>query len=491
MQITREFSPAASRREDVPTFDPMRRALRPALLVLIAAAAVAVGWTGFIASDDHMYYLGALQWINDPPFAGVDHWTTRYPVVLTLAAAVLSFGGGPLAMSATSLFWYAAFVAAGAQLTRRIAGSEAAWIAALFLATMPVVATAASIVNCDLPEATFLLVGASLLVSGLGRQPQPMLSVAAGICFGLAVLSRETALLALSAMAVFLILGRPAPRPTILWAAVGGALVMLADLLFQWAMTGDPFRRYDLAINHDPDLSRAGAAEGNLLVHPALDPVLVLFFNNEFALLFWIAAAAILFGFYRRLRADQRAQILLIGGLALASFVMIALLSMKLVLNPRYFTYMSAVAAIVSAIWLVRLSPAARNAVLFGAIAANFLMLSLQNPHPQWPSQALVAAAAAHPEAIISADGSTVARADLPLKWAMLNNVRSGGSELQLVQADAVAGQEVLERYPAPPRPLGRLLMQLQVDRFVPGAVQAKLFSTGPELVLVRSKPQG
>jgi hypothetical protein len=34
----------------------------PLAIALVASLSVAAGWTGFIASDDELYYGGALQW---------------------------------------------------------------------------------------------------------------------------------------------------------------------------------------------------------------------------------------------------------------------------------------------------------------------------------------------------------------------------------------------------------------------------------------------
>ncbi|MGF1549976.1 MAG: hypothetical protein ACFBQW_05520, partial [Sphingomonadaceae bacterium] len=97
---------------------PLGAGALPRLLLLaaLAALAVAVGWTGFIASDDANYYIAARHWLEAPPFAGEDHWGTRFPLVLTLAAALALLGDGPLALAAAALLWQLAFLAAGAAL---------------------------------------------------------------------------------------------------------------------------------------------------------------------------------------------------------------------------------------------------------------------------------------------------------------------------------------------------------------------------------------
>jgi hypothetical protein len=246
--------------------------------------------------------------------------------------------------------------------------------------------------------------------------------------------------------------------------------------LFQWAMTGDPLHRYALAFNHDSTLDRAANEEGNLLVHPALDPLLVLLANNEFALLFWLAIPAALALRKGGMGWRRFAPVAAMGA---ASFVLVALLSHKLVLNPRYFTPTATAAAILVAAWLARM-PARRAAAIGGAaLLLNLAMLSLQNNHPRWPSEALAAAAADDPSRLIAADADTMFRARQRLNWAGLGNV-GADAPLLLVPADRAEGREVVGRYPAPDRPAGQLLALagLRISRL----------RTGPDMVLVRAR---
>jgi hypothetical protein len=159
--------------------------------------------------------------------------------------------------------------------------------------------------------------------------------------------------------------------------------------------------------------------------------------------------------------------------------VLVALLSHKLVLNPRYFTPTATAAAILVAAWLARM-PARRAAAIGGAaLLLNLAMLSLQNNHPRWSSEALAAAAADDPSRLIAADADTMFRARQRLNWAGLGNVRAD-APLLLVPADRAEGREVVGRYPAPDRPAGQLLALagLRISRL----------RTGPDMVLVRAR---
>jgi len=447
----------------------------PALLLIVAAAAAAAGWTGFIASDDELYYEGALRWANGEAFPGDNHWTTRFPLVLTLAAAIKLVGPTVMALHLAAAFWFAIFVAMGTLLAARIAGERGGWFAGLLLASMPLNAIGASIVNCDLPEATFLMLGAWLLIGEIG-QPRLGRCVLAGAAFGLAMLCRETAVLALSGLGILFLVGRPLPRWALLAAGGGAALVLAGEAAFQWATTGDALHRYTLAFNHDSTLDRAANEEGNFLLHPVIDPLLVLLVNNEFALLFWLALPA---SFALRAAGFDWRRFAPVLAMGLASFVLVAALSTKLVLNPRYFTPTALAAAILVGAWLATM-PVRRAVLLAGLmVALNLAMLTLQNNHPRWPSEALAEAAAAEPQRAVTSDPDTVRRARQRLDWAGLANVRPEAPYL-LVPARETGGRAVVAELPAPWRPAGAIAAAfgLEIERL----------KAGEDMALVRTR---
>jgi hypothetical protein len=351
---------------------------------------------------------------------------------------------------------------------------------------MPLVATSGSVANCDLPEMFFLLLGLLVLT---GPRLRPKRALAAGVSFGFAILCRETAVLALAGLAIPFIFGRPISRPIWLIVAAGAALVIGAEMLFQAIVSGDPLHRYQLALNHDSTISRAANEEGNLLVHPLLDPLLVLFANNEFGLLFPLAVVALFTGAGRTWPSGQREPWLLLLAMAASGFLLVALLAEKLVLNPRYFIIAAVAAVILVAIWLLRLPRMTGGRLLTGLIGSNLLLLSAQNRHPQWPAEALVRAAIDHPGEIIEADSATLHRADLPLRWNRLDNVRplgSGGTLALVAEADAPPTKATLARYPVPPTPLGALLVAMQLDHVLPEPIGRRLISPEDTQLVVR-----
>ncbi|UVO49453.1 glycosyltransferase family 39 protein [Sphingomonas sp. SUN019] len=456
------------------------------LLAVLAAAALWLGWVGFIASDDSLYYAGAMRWLTDPPFAGDTHWSTRFPLTLTFAAVLTVMGQGFAAFAATAVLFYAAIIAVTGLYAAKVGGQRAGWISALLTATMPVIVSHATTVSVDLLEASALLLGA-LLVSGATATWR---GVAAGACFGVAVLCRETSLLPIVGLAPLFLLGRPVPRRILIASGIGFLLVIGGEALFQYAMTGDPLRRYAIAFHHDEHIDRAANMEGNFLLHPAIDPLLVLLVNDDFGLLFWLGGAAVAFGALRGISAEGRKRLIVLSAMALASFVLVSVLYSKLVLNPRYFTLPALVAAIVLAMWLDRIAPRWRALLLAAVVGSNLLLMSVGNAHPRWEMEALVDAARAHPAQTVIGDENDVRRAALPLGFAGQQNIASGAPQpgvLLVAREDQSPVGTVIARYPSPPTRLGGILRGLGLEPFVPAPVAHRMFAPSPPVVLVRT----
>lgn len=470
-----------------------QRSSAPAWLLLgtllIAAAALAMGWVGFMASDDVAYHAGAREWLDRPPFGGVDHWTTRFPLILTLAGMIAVFGDGPLPLAVTAIFWFALFVASGTALVRRVGGATAGWIGATLFTTMPLAATSGSVANCDIPEVVFLIVG--ILLLGDPRQRRGF-ALCAGFCFGAAILCRETAVLALMGVGLIFAAGRPVTRSNLLMAAAGAALVLGLEMLFQLAVSGNPLHRYMLAFSHDSTIDRSLNLEGNLLLHPIVDPLLVLLINNEFGSLFWLSIAAFAAGAHRGLTSEGHRAFTITAAMALTAFLMVALLGSKLVLNPRYFTIVAVAAVLMTATWLARMPVRPRLVVLTTSLGLNFLLLSAQNGHPQWPAEALVIAARVHAGDAITADRAILHRAALPIRWQRLDNVQPAGApaSLRLVREGEAPVVRVLARYPSPPTPLGWALRKAGLDDLLPQSVRSRLVSPNPTMLLLPPEPR-
>ncbi len=463
--------------------------LVPAAMV----AAVAIGWTGYIASDDSLYHAGAAEWLTRPPFPGGDHWTTRFPLVLTFAGALALLGDGFAAFAATALLFYILLVAVMGAFGRSLGGERSGWLAALLTATLPVVVSQATTVGVDLLEASLLLAGIMLLT-----RPESRLAWAfgGGVCFGLAMLCRETTALPLIGLAPLFLLGRPLRRELLVAAGVGALAVLGAEAAFQGLLTGDPLRRYAIAFNHDSTIDRAANLEGNLLVHPLVDPLLVLLVNNDFGLLFWTAIAAAAAGAHRRIASAARPRVTVLAAMAGAGFLLVAVLATKLVLNPRYFMLPALAAVLLVAVWLDRMPARPRSALLAALIGAHLLLLSAGDAHPRWPMEALVAAARSHPDEVVHGDPEDVGRARLALRLGGGGGGGGGGrlsagpartGSLVVVQDKGARAGRVLARYPSPPTRLGALIRAVRLGPLLPAPIERRLVRPEPTMLLIRA----
>lgn len=460
-------------------------------LLALLAAALWVGWTGYIASDDSLYFFGAERWLTTPPFAGDNHWTTRFPLLWRFAAMLFLFGKGFTAFAATALLWYAVLVAVVGLFVRWLAGDRAGWIAALLVGTMPVIVGNATTVSVDLIEAALLVGGGWLLGQAGGAHGNGGRGLLAGLCFGTAIICRETALLSMLAFGPMFLVGRPVSRQALLAAGIGLIMILGGEALFQLWQTGVPFRRYDIAFHHDSHIDRAANLEGNFLVHPVIDPVLVLLVNNDFGLIFWVAALAFGLGgtsFWHGARANP---FIVLTAMAAADFLLVAVLVNKLVLNPRYFTLPAIVAVVIASLWLARCGARLRLMVVAAIVASNMLLMSVENAHPRWAMEALVAACQSHPREPVSGDPVSVRRARLSMRFLHLANARyapaAAGGLLIIPEDQAVAGA-VLARYPSPPTPLGALLRTTGLEPLVPKAIQRRIFAPNPTMLLLRTR---
>lgn len=462
-------------------------------LVLCGAAALWIGWVGFIASDDSLYWRGAMKLMTQPPFAGDDHWNTRFPLTLLFAAMLTAMGQNFVAFAATAILCHVALVAAIGAFAAKVAGGRTGWIAALLTATLPVVVAQATTVSVDLLEAAAVMIGV-LLLADAGSGPRGYArGIAAGTMFGIAVLCRETSVLPLAGLAPLFLIGRPVPRGALIAAGIGFAAVLGGEALYQYALTGDPLRRYAIAFHHDSHIDRAANMEGNLLLWTPIDPLLVLLVNDDFGLLFWLAGAALATGTWRRLPTAGQRRMVVMGAMAGASFLLVAMLVHKLVLNPRYFTLPALAAVVLLAAWAARMPARARAILLGGVVGSNLLLLGVGNAHPHWEIEALVAAAAAHPAETVAGDPHEVRRALIPMLYAGRSNLhyapaRPGG--LEVARADRAPSGVIVTRYASPPTRLGAMVRAMGLAPLVPHAIARRLFAPSPPVVLVR-RPAG
>ena len=279
-------------------------------LVPVACLAAAVAWAvlaivltfvGYMESDDVIYAAGASGWLTSAPFLGASHWAIRHCIVLPMALGFKLFGESEATLVLPSLCYAAMLLALLGAIAARLGGWRAAALTIALAGSIPVFATGASLVSTDLPEA-FFIIGSVWAWHCGQRDGRPALLFVSGLGAGCAIITRETAAaLLLFYVAAFLADRRRGIRSYTILAA-GCLLIVGADWLYLYTMSGDPLYRLHIAMRgaqgDGPQMEASGETAsgvdrfGAIALPRALRPFGALFLNQNFGLLFWIAVPA-------------------------------------------------------------------------------------------------------------------------------------------------------------------------------------------------------
>lgn len=385
---------------------------------------VACSWVGFIGSDDVTYARGAYGWIEQFPFVG-GHGTIRYPLTIPMALSFLTFGEHEVAMVLPSLLYLLGFLALAWRLTRSAAGSAAALGALALLVTSPLLVIQASIASVDIVELFFVFASFAFFWTCLDEGVDRVRLILAGVMAGCAFLTRETAIFIALFYAPLFLIGHRMRRLDYLWIALGFIAAWAVELVYLGIMTGDPLYRFNISLNHDSTIDRSIDLAGNMIVHPLVDPLLVLLLNQEFMFLFllaiplgaWLCVA-------KDVEPGRRHYVRLVAWLGISWFLCTGAALTLLPLNPRYFMIPCVAACILTGVALVRIAArggrAKKMAVAAMAVifAGNFGGIYVENKDSLFGERTLAQIVAANPRATIVTDPMTRYRADLLLRWA-------------------------------------------------------------------------
>lgn len=391
--------------------------------LIIFAALVLVGWVGFLGSDDVTYAIGAYGWIEEFPFVG-GHGTIRYPITIPMALSFITFGYNEFAMVLPSLCYMIAALLMSWVAVRQAAGSFAATCALIALVTSPLIVIQSSIASVDIVELAYLWGSVLLFWRCCEDGPDAKRLIGAGALAGLAFLTRETAIFIAVFYALFFLKGHRFHRRYYLWIPVGFLGVWACEVVYLWIMTGDPFYRITISLNHDSAIDRSIDLAGNVVIHPVIDPLLVLFLNQEFMVLFYFAVPIggwLCFNKSITERLRHFAQITAMFGIVW--LICVGAAQSLLPLNPRYFLISCLSACILTGIGLAHIVASGGARAILAALAltaltaTNILGIIVENKDSQFGSRILARIATDYPEEKIFTDPMTRYRADLLLRW--------------------------------------------------------------------------
>jgi 4-amino-4-deoxy-L-arabinose transferase-like glycosyltransferase len=396
-------------------------------VIALMVALIGLGWIGFLGSDDTTYALGAYGWIEQFPYVG-GHGTIRYTITVPIALSFLAFGENEFTLALPTLLYTFGLVALIFFTVLRLFGCAFAVVAAVLVATMPLLVISASIAGIDVIE-TLCIFGSLFLFLGAIDRRSSSLWFVAGVAAAFGFLTRETTIFLIVFYALVFLIGVGGRRLPYFTMGSGFLCIWLIEILWLKIATGDPFYRVTIALHHDTGntINRAVDQAGNLVVHPAIDPFLVVLFNQEFALLFWAAVPAAIWLLLRcPMAMRQQRFVRVIAGFSLTWFVCVAAATSLLPLNPRYFMPSAVGAAILLGVAAVRLYAVSQPLWTLGIaagllLAANFAGVYVDNRHYMFGEYKLRELASTLDEPL-KTDPATERRAYLLLRWANLED---------------------------------------------------------------------
>ena len=496
------------------------RAAAAGLTVLFVVGVLALAWTGFTQSDDQFYAAAASGWAFHFPYLPDSHWGVRHTVVLPIALAFRLFGQSEATLAAAPVLYAVLLLGLCFLITRRVAGFGAALLAVVILAAVPQFAADASIVVEDPAEAFFML--SSLLAFHLAwRHRRSGGFVLAGVLAGLGFLTRETTVVLLLLYGVLFLTDYGGRRVAYVWMGVGFCLVVGADTALLWWASGDPLYRVHMAldgIHHDnPGMAAQFATHdgvdrfGDLAAPRWLQPLVILFLNQDYGLLFWFGIPAAVLLVADRSPSEGRRILRLLCGFALLWLLVLSYGFTFLWVIARYYFVLAVVIAVPLAIALARLLRGRRawiaGLAIAGLLGSDLLLIAASNRDPLFGERGLVSVAGTTRSGTVFTDPGTATGAAWLLAVHHLGRrVRVGvpgagglyyfdhprrGIPADWPIQSPRPGWIAVRRFVKPPTPVARLLRGLGLARFLPGVLAHKLLPPPQTGVLYRVPARG
>ncbi len=452
-------------------------------LLVLAGLMLRFAWVGYIHSDDIFYADSARGWIAQFPwYVGDTHWSLRHTFVLPLALSFSLWGENQASLAAVSILYFLALVVFTYAISAKQLGTHIALAICAALITTPVFAIWSTIATPDIAETFFIAVSVWVFFRAT-ETGRTALFVGAGLLAGLAWLTRETALSVVLFYGVLFLFYPRVPRSKYFLVALGFLLPVVAELVYFWANTGDPL--YRLWVDIDQGRSRGAAQHGhtgNFEINKWLNPWLAVLVNQNFALLFFLAAPALLW-LWRQRKAKIPPWLILVGLLLVVSFLTIAYI-MPVRKLPRYFEVSTYAAVCLTVAWLGSQVWPRRPYLAAGLyallIGTNLLAIYMDNRDPLFGEHALADWAVQHPGPIYT-DPDTLDGAQFFLKAQGVSRFVSAtpppAGALYFYNPNRVnaADQDPAYRKQYTPLPTWPLAMSITPQPKVLGAILAKL----------------
>ena len=472
---------------------------------------ITLAWVGYVGTDDQDYANGALGWLNRFPYIGDNHWALRHPVVIPLAVSLAIFGHHEIALGLPGAFFFLVFLGVNYYFLQRFFDSRFALLTSAFMATAPLFAVYATFAQAEIVETLFVSTSFWLFYTAT-RNKEPAWSMfAAGVAAGVSFLVRETGVALLLFYAVLFLVGFGMRRRYYWTMAVGFLLIAGLEMGYFGALTGDPFYRYHIDVNHNYPAARAKmfrgtgdvlTAAGNLRVGGTiLRPILSLLINQEFGLLFWVFIPAAIWVWRAKIiPVEERGLLQILTGLGMGWMLFISY-SRLLDSIPRFYTVTLWTAIVVIMYWmrccLYRNWPKVSIFLGISLVATNLLCIYVEDKNPAFAERALVAYMVKNHGVVVNTDPLTLHNAYLLLEFKGVSNrvisdpvapaglyyfnkknidyCRRYGCRYDWKQYLPKESWRVLTRMEPKRRLIGILMASLGLDNFIPTAIYERL----------------
>lgn len=391
---------------------PSRRLVREppfdkfaASVVILGATALAVwlSWTGFIGSDDALYASSALRWLHDGPIVGTTHFSIRLTTILPIAMSFKLLGVREFSLILPTLISGLVVVAIESSLAFRMVSARYALFAVLPFVTTPLLSSSISTPGVDLTELMFDLGSLGLFVTALRAHHRAALLYFAGFLAGMGWMSRETSVFLALFYGLLFLAGYRIGRREYFLIGAGFLTVALGEMCAYYLLTGDPLYRLGISLHHDlVDRDAVHSLfdyEGNVHISGPigmfLNPLLMIFLNKVFGVIFWLCIpAAVWLIRARSLAPDIRDSLVAIAIAGLVWVLGVFLMVNKLYLVPRYMLFPMSSGTLLIGAWLAfEILPRYgwRSIAILGAVViVNFLAIDLEDHDLMYPERALV-----------------------------------------------------------------------------------------------------
>lgn len=394
-------------------------------IVLCALAlflvSINLGWVGYTGSDDYDYWKGGKGWLDHFPYVG-ELLASRETITVPLALSITLLGDNLFSLVVPTLLYALGLVLLVIAWIYSVSGARSAFAVAAILATSPILILWSTTASVDPIEAFFVLASVYLFYASITSGPSWRRLLGAGALAALGMLTRETSVFLLLTYGLLFLAGYGMPRKWYWAMAAGFVPVILAEMAYFWYATGNPLHRYTAAFHHDTDINRwIEQGSGTPIVHPVIDPFLMLIFSHYFGLLFWVGIPLSAWLLARRTADVQTRRLLtLLTALGATWFVAAGAPVGFLTLLPRYVTVTAVCASILTGLALASLWESGRRrlALLIGAalVGSNLISIDLDSKDQLFGAFTLTELTSPGGPTIHTDPGS-VHRAEQLLKW--------------------------------------------------------------------------